>query len=295
MDNLIKTGSCSIILGKNHYQGYIPYKINKLLKITNVLENHNEIKLINYIKNIEDYEKYYIIPDEEIKKLLPFSEFYNFLFNIIPNDSKNILNGNLYCYYVNYAGDYDLLDTINFLDSNLGKRIWDSYSTILNFSFHIMKGLRYLHNNKICHLDIKPENLMINIIDNTYKIIDFGFSSVEPFNDFVKNTKGTPGYFPKYISEYVHGLAPVRANDLIPIDGVIPIFEDRKLIYKLDSYAFGRVLSVLTNNYEDINNNYCCFYPDYSRNKLNKIKKLLLNDDVYKRYTINDVLNKYLE
>ena len=36
-----------------------------------------------------------------------------------------------------------------------------------------MEGLNFLHINS-CHLDIKPENIMINLRDNSFKIIDFG-------------------------------------------------------------------------------------------------------------------------
>lgn len=34
LNSLLKYGSCSIVLGKNHYAGHFPEKRNKLLKIT---------------------------------------------------------------------------------------------------------------------------------------------------------------------------------------------------------------------------------------------------------------------
>lgn len=50
------------------------------------------------------------------------------------------------------------------------------YNTITAFDYliQIAKGLKYLHDNQILHLDLKLENIVI--IDNLCKIIDFGSS-----------------------------------------------------------------------------------------------------------------------
>ena len=65
--------------------------------------------------------------------------------------------------------------------------------------------------------DIKPENIMVNK-KTTYKIIDFGFSSKEPFTDYINDLKGTPGYFPKQydFDKPSDWLPQIKANDLIP-------------------------------------------------------------------------------
>jgi len=43
---------------------------------------------------------------------------------------------------------------------------------------NLVKGLIYIHSNKIAHRDIKPENIMINPITYKIKYIDFGFSCI---------------------------------------------------------------------------------------------------------------------
>ena len=54
-----------------------------------------------------------------------------------------------------------------------------------------MTGLKFLHEKKLSHLDIKPENIMVNSRKFKFKIIDFGFCSQEPFQDFVTEVRGT--------------------------------------------------------------------------------------------------------
>ena len=41
----------------------------------------------------------------------------------------------------------------------------------------IMKAIQYMHHNKICHRDMKPENLLfVKTGDSLLKLIDFGIS-----------------------------------------------------------------------------------------------------------------------
>lgn len=70
----------------------------------------------------------------------------------------------------------------------------------------LLAALTYLHSNNVAHLDLKPENLLLKSIPDSYddegsnftpliKLADFGTSVV--FNEKAKNDKilaGTPGY-----------------------------------------------------------------------------------------------------
>ncbi len=70
-------------------------------------------------------------------------------------------------------------------------------STLCYFSYQILKGLKYCHMSKIAHLDIKPQNI---IIDDTLnlKIIDFSISI--DYRDIKGKIKlpsyGTQNYMP---------------------------------------------------------------------------------------------------
>ena len=255
---------------------------------------------MSYVKTISDYEKYYSIPDEEYFLIHPSDDFYKDIKKIV--NSNEIFNNksNLYCFYINYAGDKELIDVIFELDNYKYVNYFDTYKSVLKFTKHTMAGIKFLHEKKICHLDIKPENIVINTRNKTSKIIDFGFASLEPFDDFVKNPRGTPGYFPKkFTNDIVTEWLPlINANDMIPYNGKIPFVNDISLVYKIDSYCLGRVLYFLK-HFFDINRELPCLCNPFAppdnlfEPKLDQIIHLLLEYDVKKRINIIDCYNKF--
>ena len=300
MENLLKTGSSSIILGYEHYKGYFPYKNGKLLKVTKIANNHNEFKYLNIIKTIENYDNFYSIPENDITILLQDSKFYKKLINLTLKDEMSIFNSNLCCMYIDYAGTLDVLDTLNLFVHDNDRSIWDGLDAILKFTKQISLGLYFIHKKKICHNDIKCENIMVqkkndNII---FKIIDFGFSSIEPFDDYIIYFKGTPGYFPCHFPKinYVQdGLPKIYANDFYLVNNNIPMTINRKLVYKIDSYCLGRVLNMIYYYYleSDLNFGFCCFNYNCSKKKLiKKIINLLLDSDCNSRITITELIDR---
>lgn len=296
---LFKTGSCSIVLGELHYKDYVKKKDNKLLKITKIIESHNEFKNLHIIRNINNYNDYCAIPDEELTIIKPTDDFYKHIENIVFNekDDISIFGGDLYYLYIDNAGNKDLLDTMNNLyDKDYS--FWDSYESIIRFSKEIMKGLKFLHTNKLCHLDIKPENIMVDIGKKKFRIIDFGFCSLEPFNDYLSHIRGTLGYFPRYdttSNDDTNYLPRIQANDMVPICNniTIPIKKDYKLVYKIDSYCLGRVLYYLKYMYKT-NKTYSCYNFEKKKEiKLDKIISSLTENNVWNRLTIKECLEKY--
>ena len=292
--NLIKTGSSSIVLGYNHYKYFIPKKKNKLLKIVKNTDHHNEFRNLYLIKQIKNYENYYSIPEEISYLLDPSNDFYNYIKDVVKNDTMTIFTSPLECYYIDFAGDRDILDTLSDLIMFNDNSVWKSYKSILHFTKQIAEALNFLHKIKICHLDIKPENIMVNTYKKQFKLIDFGFSSQEPFDDFIQYPKGTTGYIPKLIKDdkVTEWLPQINANDMILINGKTPYMTDKKLVYKIDSYCFGRVLYYIRYIYED-NMTLSCFCEKKSRCKVNNIINTLIEDNVYKRLTITQCINLY--
>ena len=283
-DYLMKTGANSVLLGKNYYDQYFPHKEGKLLKITKIIKGHDELRYLSYIRTIKDYSEYYIIPDIELTKILPDSEFIRYLKGITSKYELNIFSGSLFCMYIQYGGQMDVMDSL----MSRSPGVWGSCKDIVKFSNQIMNGLKFLHEIQIAHLDIKPENIMIDLWERKFKIIDFGYSSRYPFDDFVDDIRGTPCYFPKHIDQRSDlGLPRIEANDLEEINGRLPMHDNRKFVYKIDSYCFGRVLNLVYSVYKDHNP---CTLELISKRKIKKLMKLLLENDVYKRLTIKEIL-----
>jgi serine/threonine protein kinase len=292
--DLLKTGGCSIVLGKNHYSGYFSPKIDKLFKVTRLTANHNELNNIEKIRSITNYEKYFVIPDKQIFEIKPEDRFYKFLQQLIENqEDKPIITGNpiLYGSYITFGGKMDLHDSIVQMDLHCTSKIWTGPSSILNFCNQIMNALAALHDVNICHLDIKPENIMVSLPGPVFKIIDFGFSSQYPFNDFIVNFRGTPGYFPKHCPNFsVQTLPPVDATDFIPTMGNIPLINNRNLVYKIDTYCFGRTLLFLYNFYQANIIPSCSCFNGCRKRKIERILKLCLESNVLYRPSIGTIL-----
>lgn len=59
----------------------------------------------------------------------------------------------------------------------------------------VLKGLEYLHNEKIIHRDIKPSNLVFAKPDQKdIIIVDFGLSIKSTAKEYYFPKCGTPGY-----------------------------------------------------------------------------------------------------
>ena len=289
---LVKSGACSVVLGRGHYKDFFPDKKGKLIKLTKTTSNHNEFKYLSAVRNITKYRDYYAIPDELSVLIKPSDKFYEHAKKL--SQDKSMFYGSLNCMYIDYAGEKDLLGTMEDV-INGDYTFWKSYKTILGFTKNILQSLKYLHDNKICHLDIKPENIMVNFRTKKFKLIDFGFASVEPFKDYINDLKGTPGYFPRKFpnEEPSEWLPEINANDIHPIDGLIPMQRNSRLVYKIDSYCFGRVLYFLKYVYETYTP-VKWINSKKTKDKLDAIIKSLTQNNVYARMTIQECLRIFI-
>lgn len=296
-NKLLTCGSSSIIMGDFHYKQFISPISNKLLKVTKSSTEHDDFKNLSIIRRITNYKSFYIIPDEDVSVVNPSDAFYKYLKTLVQQKDISIFNNvPLTTVFIDDGGKEDLHTTINQLYEN-NFTLWKSYKTILEFIRQITLGIYYLHNKNICHLDIKPENIMVDRKNICFKIIDFGFSSQEPFDDFIQKHKGTPGYFPKHIKDYeiTKWFPKINANDTIPVNGIIPFHQDRTLVYKIDSFEFGRTILMVVGSYECNKLYYSCFHicKNYRKIKVNNIIDALTEPDIHKRKTIEYCILNY--
>ncbi|XP_069588875.1 striated muscle preferentially expressed protein kinase isoform X1 [Ranitomeya imitator] len=113
----------------------------------------------------------------------------------------------------------------------LVERFRYSEDDVVNYIVQILQGLDYLHEQKILHLDIKPENIMVSYM-NTVKIIDFG--SAQIFTPLVLRQLGKRVGTLEYMSpEVIRGDPVGAAADVwglgvltyIMLSGRSPFFE----------------------------------------------------------------------
>ena len=186
--------------------------------------------------------------------------------------------------------EYSKFGNLRQFQKNFLKTKYMSESILCYFSYLILNGLKYCHMSKIAHLDIKPQNI---IVDNTLnlKLIDFSIS-INYRN--IKNkirlpSQGTKYYMPpEIINEEI-----IEVNDLEKIDlfslGVMLFhfaFHFYPYEFKEDKKEEDKKIDEKI-NYFMSSNKY-----KYSNYFLNFLKKLL-EKDIKKRMNIRKAMEDY--
>ncbi|MFS7934498.1 putative dual-specificity kinase TKL-Pl-4 family [Helianthus anomalus] len=103
----------------------------------------------------------------------------------------------------------------SYLCKNRDKKL--PIKVVCQFALDIAKGyvinilllnvrLSYLHSKKIIHLDVKPENILIDSQNKKMKLADFGEAVFDPLKLFTSGEVGTRGYMaPEVLSKKPYG------------------------------------------------------------------------------------------
>jgi len=73
---------------------------------------------------------------------------------------------------------------------NLSQKEYLNENQLRKIFAEVIQGLYYLHKNGIIHRDIKPQNIL-QTLDGTIKIADFGVADIVEGEDFIKKSEGT--------------------------------------------------------------------------------------------------------
>ena len=66
-------------------------------------------------------------------------------------------------------------------------------SEAVKYFRQILAGLTYCHHFNICHRDLKPENILMDR-DKNIKLADFGMAALQPSNNLLNTSCGSPNY-----------------------------------------------------------------------------------------------------
>ena len=208
--------------------------------------------------------------------------------NIIQHFYSIKINDEIYCIIMEYSS----LGSLRAFKRNIIKKDILSESLLCFFAYQILNGLKYCHSYKVAHLDIKPQNIIIDINLNI-KLIDFSisldYSKIE-INKINLPLKGTSFYIaPEILSKRCIAIKDLNKVDLYSLGvtlynlafGCYPFgltYHDN--FQKLCEKVFNGNLVI---NNED--NNFSSYFIDF----LEKI----LEKDITKRININEALNHY--
>ena len=280
---------------------------NKLIKISFSSDYHNE-NIIQIINNLKNYDNFLSVPEAKKYKINKRTMLYSYISTLKFNGNiHNIISKeyDLYYSFINNEGTMDLQNIFEDIYDNNNISIWEDNTIKKMYKFikQMLLGLEFLHDNKIVHLDIKPENIMYNDINSKlpfnkrFKIIDFGFADIEPFNNSLKNLKGTKGYMPTfYYSRNEYWLPTINPNDWNYREHISLSYpgDIRYSIYKSDIFSLGRVinyLDYLLNNYysRKFSRRTCCFkrkINPYDNYIIFSLTKSMLEELIQKRYDV---------
>ena len=265
LEEPIGSGSESIVykgISKKYRQFFALKMILKENQKGNQNNNKNELKILLKLKNKNK--------------------------NIIQYYSTIKINDEIDCIIMEYSplGNLRIFSKIIIPKKTL------SETMLSYFSYQILNGLKYCHSCKVAHLDIKPENLVVDINLNI-KLIDFSISldySKIKSNKIKIPLRGTCFYIaPEILSEQNLNINDINKVDLYSLGVTLYYLAFGYYPFGLNYYDNYKSLCQKVFNADLIINNEEKYFSYYFVDFLKKI----LEKDITKRININQALNHY--
>ena len=198
----------------------VPYKLfriflekgrkDELCKITDKNSMQYELAVMKKIYDIPNCLDYYTnINIDSVKNININSQFISHLLKMDNEEVTRFIynNTNLCYFFMKNEGAEDLHDIMNVIEEGGNHPfLINPEEKFTEFVTQIIEAVFYLHENKMAHLDIKPENIIYNSNEKSFKkrwkLIDFGLSDYYPFDRYLKKGPyGTPCYTPIELNE----------------------------------------------------------------------------------------------
>lgn len=151
----------------------------------------------------------------------------------------------------------------------------------------IVECVKILHDNRIAHCDIKPENVLVGN-DFSIKLIDFGFSQIlENDDNFIYEYRGSDMYAsPEIQNKNMNGYDALK-SDIFSLGVLLFVITVRRFPFERPGYIDRKYRLIMNKKYND----FWCFYQQY--NLSNEFKDLinhLICYDPSERLTIDEIL-----
>ena len=236
--------------------------------------SYANIYLVSENKTNEKYAVKKIIVDGE-DNLKKFKKTIEIIQNLCPNNKikNNIIPILKYTIKKIDATGYSIYILMPLATCDWNKKINDNKiiydeKSLREILISLVNAFSYMQENKICHRDIKPKNILI-IDEKKYCIADFD-ESIYVKNDFGNfDIRGTENYMSPILKKYVRtGIKYVKHN-----------------VYKSDVYSLGLCfVYAITKNIDDVQN-------IRKFEKEENIKNFLINHTVYQNKYSDEFYN----
>ena len=199
--------------------------------------------------------------------------------NII--DSLDEYNGIIYYIIQDLAENGELFNYVYKIEEGFPENI-----SIKIFK-KIAKCVKILHDNRIAHCDIKPENVLVGN-DFGIKLIDFGFSQIlEKDDNFVYEYRGSDKYAsPEVKNKNMNGYDALK-NDIFSLGILLFVITVRRFPFERPGYSDRKYRLIMNKKYYD----FWCYYQQYNLTKEFKdFVNQLICYDPSERLSIDEIL-----
>ena len=217
--------------------------------------------------------KHSLVDKNSIKRYRDEVEIHSSLHHpfIVPifSANENLINHYLIMEFVQRGTLSDILHTTNILPTTI----------IYRYFIQIFNAVQYLHSHKICHHDLKLQNILIDD-ENNIRLCDFGFAQRINTEDAMIHSCGSPKYAaPELLAEN---------KDRSPHTIAIDIWALGVILFRISCGYFpfyGETVSILKK--EILNQNIK--YPNEIDPDLKELLTKMLEKDPTKRIKTNDI------
>ena len=154
--------------------------------LIDIFTRHGVFETNNFIIKIDDDSDIFMSEFElmyHIGKglILPYNIVLPYYIRCIPNNKNKIMNFSIQPRIKNTTPLHKWLNMHNNKCYNI--------TYYIKMCITISKSILFIHSHNIVHGDIKPDNILVNISDNTPYIIDFGLSGIHSLSQGTGGTR----------------------------------------------------------------------------------------------------------